>query len=84
MAQDKELTWQYIKDLANSLDEEQLKKPVKWWGDETGGSISDANILDEDYVSDGEAYGPRSEMDEANIDPDEPVFHKGTPMLWML
>ncbi len=78
------LTWQDIKDLANSLSEEQLQQPVKYWTEGEGGSIGDANILEEDYVSDGEGYAPRSEMPSEVIDEDEPVFLKGTPMLWML
>jgi hypothetical protein len=80
----KELTWQSIKDLANSLSEEQLRQPVRYWTESEGGTVSDANILDEDHVSDGVAYAPKSEMDPEAVDTDEPVMPEGTPMLWLL
>jgi len=78
------ITWQSIKELANSLTADQLQQPVRYWTESDGGKIHDANILDEDYVSDGEAYGPKSEMSVDCIDEDSPVFPKGTVMLWML
>lgn len=80
----KNLTWQDIKDLSNSLTEEQLQQKVRYWTEGEGGHIGDANVLDEDYVSDGEAYGPKSEMPIEMVDEDEPVFSKGTVMLWIL
>lgn len=81
---EKVLTWQNIKDLANALNDEQLKNPVRWWAEDEGGKIDDANMLPEDYVSDGESYSPRSEIDETLIDENEPVLPEGTPMLWRL
>ena len=80
----KSLTWQDIKELVNSLNEEQLQQEVRWWGEESGGSVSDANILNEDYLSDGVSYAPKSEMLPDDIDEDEPIFPKGTVMLWIL
>jgi hypothetical protein len=84
MENTEQLIWQDIKDLANSLTAEQLRQPVKYWTESEGGKVGDANILDEDYVSDGEAYGPRSEFPAEAIDEDEPVFPAGTVMLWIL
>jgi len=78
------LTWNDIKELSNSLTEEQLRQPVKYWTEEEGGTIGDANVLDEDYVSDGEAYAPKSEMPPECVDEDEPVFPEGTVMLWII
>lgn len=78
------ITWQEIKDLANSLSEEQLQQPVKYWTESEGGSVGDANVLDEDYVTDGEAYAPKSEMPAIAIDEEAPVFPKGTVMLWII
>jgi hypothetical protein len=80
----KKITWQKIKDLANSLNEEQLLQPVRYWTDCEGGQVTDANILEEDYVSDGEAYGPKSCMPADVVDEDEPVFPEGTPILWII
>lgn len=78
------LSWQDIKDLANSLTEQQLQQPVKYWTEGDGGTIGDANVLEEDYVSDGVAYAPKSEMPALHIDEDEPIFPEGTVMLWIL
>lgn len=80
---DTSYTWERLKELANSLSEDQLKKPVKWWGDGSGGTIDDANVLDEDWVSDGVAYQPKSAIDEDAIDKEAAIFEEGTPMLWM-
>ena len=80
----KSLTWQHIKDLSNLLTPDQLRQPVKYWTESDGGTIGDANILDEDYVSDGEAYAPESEMAPECIDEDEPIFPEGTVMLWII
>src|SRR4051812_26312871 len=79
---EKVLTWKDIKELLSHVNEEQLNQPVRWWGDGRGGRLHDANVLDEDYVSDGEAYGPRSEFDPESIDEEQPVVPKGTVMLW--
>jgi hypothetical protein len=78
------LTWRDVKDLANSLTEEQLQQPVNYWTESEGGTVGDANVLDEDYVSDGEAYAPKSEMPAEAVDEDEPVFPKGTVMIWII
>jgi hypothetical protein len=83
MTTEKKLTWRDVKEMANGLTDEQLDMPVKWWGEEEGGTVLDVNQLPEDYVTDGEAYSPRSEMDPELIDADEPVFVKGTPMIWI-
>lgn len=80
----KELTWRDIKNLSNELSEDQLKQPVRYWTEGEGGEVGDANVLDEDYVSDGESYAPKSEMPAEVIDEDEPVFYKGTVMLWII
>lgn len=77
-------TWAKVKEVANSLTEDQLQQQVRWWGESEGGKIDDVNMLPEDYVSDGEAYAPKSEMEPSAVDEDEPVFKEGTPMLWIL
>jgi hypothetical protein len=84
MAEVKQLTWQDIKVLAESLTPEQLLQPVKYWSESEGGTIGDANVLDEDYVSDGESYAPKSEMPVEAVDTDEPVFPKDSVMLWII
>ncbi len=79
------LVWADIKALANSLTDEQLEQPVKWWSDDEGGNIDDANILDEDHVNNGENYVPRSALDpEFVVEPDAKVYPAGTVMLWRL
>lgn len=83
MADEKLISWRDIKEIANSLSEEQLTLPVRYWTESEGGKVMDANLLPEDYVSDGEGYVPRSEMPEEYIDVDEPIMPKGTPMLWI-
>lgn len=80
----KKLTWQDIKDLANSLTDQQLQQEVRYWTEGEGGTIGDANVLDEDYVTDGEAYAPKSEMPLEVIDEDEPIYPSGTVMLWII
>lgn len=47
-------TWQNLKDVVNTLNEEQLKNEVIWWGDERGGKIVYVEILNDDYVDDGD------------------------------
>lgn len=80
----KKLSWHDIKELANSLTEEQLQQPVKYWTESEVGTVGDANALDEDYVSDGEGYGPKSEFPPETVDENEPVIPEGTVMLWII
>lgn len=79
------MTWQQLKDFANSLPEDQLQKEVIWLGDETGGKITEAIPLKEDYVNMGYGYEPISVYEEeADFDKDdaEGVLDAGTPVLY--
>lgn len=80
----KKLSWQDIKALANSLTEEQLQQPVKYWTESEGGTVGDANVLGEDYVNDGKGYAPKSEFPPETVDENEPVIPEGTVMLWII
>lgn len=79
----KKFTWQELKDIVNSLDEEQLKNAVTWWGDERGGRIEAVEILNEDYVDDQDGHSmPISEWESETDEKTEIIFKKGTPILW--
>tara|TARA_B100000378_G_scaffold203508_1_gene166882 strand:+ start:1332 stop:1592 length:261 start_codon:yes stop_codon:yes gene_type:complete len=78
-------SWADLKAFANQLNEDQLTKPVRWWGDEKGGEIAFAKTLEEDYVNEtGDGVEPISSYKD---DPDyqdfeiEVVFEKGYPIL---
>lgn len=67
-----------LKNFINSLNEDELKQPVRFWGEETGGIITSANILSEDYINpSGEGCEPvsiyKEEPDFEELYQDEPV-----------
>lgn len=81
-----------LKNFINSLSEDELKQPLRFWGEEIGGRISSAEILNDDYINpSGEGVEPRSpylpggEYHEPGEDyQDEPiVIQKGTVMFWI-
>ena len=80
-----EFTWKDLKEFANSLPETELDKKVRWWGDEIGGTIKSAFVLNEDYGDQGgHCLEPRSVyVNERNYEADEfkVDLPKGTPML---
>lgn len=80
-------TWADLKVFVNSLNEEQLLHPIRWWGEERGGKVTSISALPEDYISDGEGYSPKSSYDNETLadalEADEPIMVKGTPMLYM-
>lgn len=76
--------WEDIKTFACSLDEEQLKQPVRVWGIDQGFKVEGAMKLDEEYVSMGEGMMPLSvakteeDFNESDIEARLPM---GTPIL---
>ncbi len=76
-------TWADIKEFANKLDEQQLKEPVRWWGEEEGGVMINAVLLEEDYVQTDYSMEPASVQEyEEGEDPYEVALVKGTPILY--
>jgi len=51
-----------LQKFLGTLNEDQLKKPVKYWGEGKAGELGFAEILDEDYYSSpsGEGCEPKS------------------------
>lgn len=80
-------TWKELKEFVNSIPEEFLGNEIIWWGDERGGILSGAHLLEEDYINDGEAYSPKSSYGEVElaeaIEAEEGTMYKGTPILWV-
>jgi hypothetical protein len=74
----------HLRNFINSLSENELKQPVKVWGESFGGTINGAEILDEDYFNpSGEgcervsAYKDEPDFEEDYAD--EPIiYEKGT------
>lgn len=80
----KQINWADLKAFANGLNKEQLAQPIRWWGEETGGTARFGQ-LEEDYISDGEGYNPKSSYgadmpDEEDI---EGVMPMGTPIIFV-
>lgn len=82
MSEGKAITWKELKEFANSLSDEQLQAPVRWWGEEMSGCVFKAHQLEEDYVTTDYGCEPASvqEYDEGD-EPYEVTHPKGTPML---
>lgn len=54
-------TLAHLKNFLNSLNEDELKQPVRFWGEEVGGTITSAEILSDDYINpSGECCEPRA------------------------
>lgn len=78
----KKFTWANLKEFANSLPEEELKKEVIWWGEEEGGRIDGAYQLSEDFVTTDYGCEPASVQEyEEGDEPYEVTHPKGTPIL---
>lgn len=82
------LTFQKLKDFCNGLTDEQLSEPVRWWGDERGGKVVSAQVLDEDFYRTDEYVTPESEMDWDEYDEEDKAditvaMKKGTPILYV-
>lgn len=80
-------TWADLKAAIENLTEEQLNKPIYLWGVESGDKL-EFDILDEDYLEDGdEGCAPKSIIEEnmsgETVDmTDYPLVHsKGTIIL---
>ena len=82
-------TWAHLRAFANMLTEEQLAQPVRFWGEETGGTASGMECLPEDFINDGESFSPKSSYESDLLeqmekdDEIEEVMPKGTPMIYM-
>lgn len=92
MKKDKKFTWADLKKAVNKIPEKNLKKEVIVWNisDESAMTITDVEILKEDYLFDGdEGCAPKSVMKEAiaeakrdGLEDEYPVVHiKGTRVL---
>jgi len=80
----KPMTWHQLKEVVNSLSEEQLNNPIMYWEEDGGGRISDVECLEEDYVYGEEGSYPISLWEESKgEDETEPtiVYKKGTPVM---
>lgn len=65
------MKWREVRDLLNTLTEEQLNQDAAVAGvDKEGGIISQAEVLTEDWVSDEEGCYPQSVWNEINDDPE--------------
>ena len=87
MVQKKIPTWADLKAFANTLTDEQLNNPIRWWGDERGGIDATFGVLEEDYVFGEEGYSPKSSYDEEYLndllEDSSTVMIKGTPMIYV-
>ena len=80
------MTYRELRDFLNTLTDEQLDQTAQVIGVDTpGGAITQAEVLDEDWVMDGEGACPRSVWDEsltdeekAGSDPPELIWPKGS------
>lgn len=78
---EKHMTFQQLKDAIDKLSPEQLAQPVRWWGDERGGTIDDLHVTDEEYVNIGEGFEPRSMADIDEWTEIRATLPAGTPTL---
>lgn len=87
MAKSKSFTWKDLKVICNSLNEEQLKMDVHWIGEERGGPVESLEIFEEDMISpSGDGVEPKSSYandKDFNVEEEEVIFAKGTPILWV-
>lgn len=68
----KNLTWQDLKNFANSLSEEQLTQEFIGWGDEFGVTIEEIIPLETDYVNPyGEGYASINDYQDPDATPEE-------------
>ena len=76
-------TYRDLQNFLSGLTESQLEQPVKCWGEYREGSISGADVLEEDYISPtSEGLEPRSAYaDESEYDEEPTVHEKGTVLL---
>lgn len=93
MEKTKQLTWLELKKVINEMPESLLGTPVILWptdNDESGIIISEVDVLDEDYLYDGdEGCAPESVMKETSDswgkeeEEEHYIIHaKGTPILY--
>ncbi len=84
------LTLRQLRDELNALDDVQLDRAVRWWGEERGGTVKRVDVLGEDYVcpDDRDGYMGRSDYVEGDpdgvvpdADHDMPVLPAGTVLL---
>jgi hypothetical protein len=73
-----------LRTLLNALIQEELKQPIRFWGEDTSGTITSLEILSENYINpSGEGCEPvsayKDEEDYEDLYATEPVvFPKGT------
>jgi hypothetical protein len=79
-------TLAHLKNFVNSLNEDELKQPLRFWGEEVGGTIAAAEILNDDYINpSGESLEPRAMylqggefyQEDAEMEDEPIVLHKG-------
>ena len=80
-------TWADLKAFTGTLMPWQLAQPITWWGDEKGGKVSSIDVLDVDFINDGEGYSPSTSFDAETlaelIEENEGVLVKGTPIVYV-
>jgi hypothetical protein len=81
------LTWDKIKEFANTLNPDQLARKAIVWGDERGVEIQEVGELEEDYYVDDEGSTPVSCFEPDPQDPEHilenyPIIPKGTPRFY--
>lgn len=76
-------TWADLKEFVNSLTDEQLAKPLIYWGEDTGGKFT-VFQLEEEYVYDGETMSPVSTFNAEDLAEQRAenaaTMAKGTPI----
>lgn len=77
------VTHQELKAVIDTMSAEQLAQPVRWIGEECGGTIASVWILEEDHLDFGEGIERASDYaDDPNAREEAVrVIPKGTPFL---
>ncbi|WP_234735344.1 hypothetical protein [Tellurirhabdus bombi] len=65
----------------NGLNEQQLDSPVRWMGDERGGTVKVLHVYEEDMLNDDGQAIERSAFTEEEATDLKVAYPKGTPVL---
>lgn len=75
------MNYRNLKEAIDHMTEDQLDRPVLWWGEERGGVIGKITVLQEDYVDFGEGFEPSSGYDAEQIEDAERIIPRHSPVL---
>lgn len=80
-------SWADLVEFASKLTPEQLSQPIRWWGEEKGGTINGLHQLEEDYILDDMCYSPKSSYDAVTLaevmEDYEGIMPAGTPIVYV-